>query len=97
MGLAEKAGLPFSPIRRPQDLFDDKHLNESGGMAQVTLPDGQSVGVPMLPFEMDGQRFGTRLNVPELGSHSDELLIELGYTPANIRSLHSAGVIKSAM
>jgi len=37
------------------------------------------------------------LNVPELGSHSDELLIELGYTPANIRSLHSAGVIKSAM
>jgi crotonobetainyl-CoA:carnitine CoA-transferase CaiB-like acyl-CoA transferase len=95
MALCEKAGLPFSPIQRPQDMFDDKHLNESGGMAQVTLPDGQSVKVPMLPFEMDGQRFGTRLNVPALGSHSDELLVELGYTDADIGALHSAGVIMS--
>ncbi|MBD9589891.1 CoA transferase [Pseudomonas sp. PDM03] len=95
MALCEKAGLPFSPIQRPQDLFDDKHLNESGGMAEVTLPDGQSVKVPMLPFEMDGQRFGTRLNVPELGSHSDELLAELGYSDSDISALHRAGVIKS--
>jgi crotonobetainyl-CoA:carnitine CoA-transferase CaiB-like acyl-CoA transferase len=95
MALCEKAGLPFSPIQRPQDMFEDKHLNESGGMAQVTLPDGQSVKVPMLPFEMDGQRFATRLNVPGLGSHSDELLAELGYTAADICSLHGAGVIKS--
>jgi crotonobetainyl-CoA:carnitine CoA-transferase CaiB-like acyl-CoA transferase len=95
MALCEKAGLPFSPIQRPQDMFEDKHLNESGGMAQVTLPDGQSVKVPMLPFEMDGQRFATRLNVPGLGSHSDELLAELGYTAADICALHGAGVIKS--
>jgi crotonobetainyl-CoA:carnitine CoA-transferase CaiB-like acyl-CoA transferase len=95
MALCEKAGLPFSPIQRPQDLFDDKHLNESGGMAEVVLSDGQAVKVPMLPFEMDGQRFGTRLNVPELGSHSDELLAELGYTTADVAALHGAGVIKS--
>ncbi len=95
MTLCEKAGLPFSPIQRPQDLFDDKHLNESGGMARITLADGQSVTVPMLPFEMDGQRFGTRLNVPALGSHSDELLAELGYTGADIAALHGAGVIRS--
>lgn len=95
MTLCEKAGLPFSPIQRPQDLFDDKHLNESGGMARITLADGQSVKVPMLPFEMDGQRFGTRLNVPALGSHSDELLAELGYTGADIAALHGAGVIRS--
>jgi crotonobetainyl-CoA:carnitine CoA-transferase CaiB-like acyl-CoA transferase len=49
----------------------------------------------MLPFEMDGQRFATRLNVPGLGSHSDELLAELGYTAADICALHGAGVIKS--
>ncbi|WP_082377821.1 CaiB/BaiF CoA transferase family protein [Pseudomonas sp. RIT-PI-q] len=96
MALCEKAGLPFSPIQRPQDMFEDRHLNESGGMANVTLPDGQSVKVPMLPFEMDGQRFGTRLNVPVLGSHSDELLAELGYTTADIDALHGAGVIKSS-
>jgi crotonobetainyl-CoA:carnitine CoA-transferase CaiB-like acyl-CoA transferase len=44
---------------------------------------------------MDGQRFGTRLNVPALGSHSHELLAELGYTRADISALQDAGVIKS--
>lgn len=63
----ENAGLPFSPIQRPEDLFDDHHLNASGGMAELTMADGELVKVPMLPFEMDGHRFGTRLEVPEFG------------------------------
>jgi len=95
MDRCEAAGLPFSPIQRPEDLFEDAHLNASGGMAALTAPDGSEVKVPMLPFEMDGQRFGARLNVPELGSHSSELLDQLGYTPEEIRALHTAGVVKS--
>jgi len=94
MARCEGAGLPFSPIQTPQDMFEDKHLIESGGLAQLTLPDGEHVGVPMLPFEMDGQRFGTRLNVPELGSHSAELLGEMGYDAAAIESMRAAGVVR---
>lgn len=96
MALCEAAGLPFSPIQRPQDLFDDPHLNASGGMAQLTLPDGEQVKVPMLPFEMDGQRFGTRLDVPALGSHSRELLGQLGYDAESIARLETAGLVKNA-
>jgi crotonobetainyl-CoA:carnitine CoA-transferase CaiB-like acyl-CoA transferase len=29
----EQHGLPFAPITRPQDLFDDPHLNGTGGLA----------------------------------------------------------------
>ncbi|WP_426113032.1 CaiB/BaiF CoA transferase family protein [Pseudomonas sp. DSP3-2-2] len=93
MARCEAAGLPFSPIQRPEDLFEDRHLNASGGMAALTLADGEQVKVPMLPFEMDGQRFGTRLNVPELGSHSTELLTQLGYSDAEIQALQAAGVV----
>lgn len=96
MDLCEKAGLPFSPIQRPEDLFEDEHLNESGGMAELTLPDGEQVKVPMLPFEMNGQRFGARLNVPTLGSHSRELLAQLGYGDDEITQLESTGAIKIA-
>ncbi len=96
MALCEAAGLPFSPIQRPQDLFDDPHLNASGGMARLTLADGEAVKVPMLPFEMDGQRFGTRLDVPALGSHSRELLEQLGYDAAAMARLEAAGTVKSA-
>jgi crotonobetainyl-CoA:carnitine CoA-transferase CaiB-like acyl-CoA transferase len=94
MARCEAAGLPFSPIQRPEDLFEDRHLNASGGMAALTLPDGEAVKVPMLPFEMDGQRFGTRLNVPELGSHSTDLLTQMGYSDAEIQALQAAGVVK---
>ncbi|NBB04698.1 MULTISPECIES: CaiB/BaiF CoA transferase family protein [Pseudomonas] len=96
MDLCENAGLPFSPIQRPEDMFEDAHLNQSGGMAELTLPSGEQVKVPMLPFEMDGQRFGTRLNVPELGSHSKELLAELGYGNDQIAQLEASGTVKSA-
>lgn len=96
MKLCEQAGLPFSPIQRPDDLFDDHHLNKSGGMTELALPNGETVKVPMLPFEMDGQRFGARLNVPQMGSHSRELLEQLGYTAEAIDALEATGTIKSA-
>jgi crotonobetainyl-CoA:carnitine CoA-transferase CaiB-like acyl-CoA transferase len=94
MSICEQAGLPFAPIQRPQDLFEDKHLVESGGLADVTLPDGRQVKVPMLPFEMDGRRFGTRLDVPLPGSHSEALLKELGYPESDVVAMRAAGIIR---
>lgn len=93
MALCERFGLPFSPIRRPDDLFDDVHLNQSGGMTGVTLPDGNRVTIPMLPFEMDGQRFGTRLDVPDVGRDSASVLEAMGYTPEAIASMEARGVV----
>lgn len=60
----------------------------------VTLPDGRQVKVPMLPFEMDGRRFGTRLDVPLAGSHSEALLRELGYPENEVAAMRAAGVIR---
>lgn len=94
MAMCEQAGLPFSPIQRPQDLFDDRHLNESGGLAHLTLENGEEVKVPMLPFEMNGRRFDTRLNVPQLGSHSDQLLTQMGYASGDIDALRERGIVR---
>ena len=79
MDTCERAGLPFAPIRKPEELFDDPHLNASRGFTDITLENGAAVRVPILPLEMDGRRFGARLDVPKLGSHTADLLAELGY------------------
>jgi crotonobetainyl-CoA:carnitine CoA-transferase CaiB-like acyl-CoA transferase len=84
MDKCEKLGLPFAPIAKPEDLFDDPHLNASSGLTPVTLLNGEKTKVPALPIEMDGQRFGTRLDVPAVGEHTREVLAALGYDAATI-------------
>jgi crotonobetainyl-CoA:carnitine CoA-transferase CaiB-like acyl-CoA transferase len=89
----EAQGLPFAPITDPQHLFDDPHLQQTGGLAPMTLPDGRETRVPLLPLTLDGERPGVRLNPPKLGEHTDALLQGLGYTAPEISTLHADGVV----
>ena len=93
----EKHGLPFAPISRPEQLLDDPHLNATGGLADITLPDGERAGqtarTTLLPLAMDGQRLGVRLQPPVLGQHTAALMQELGYTPEQVQALQQAGAV----
>ena len=86
--LFEHNGLPFAPITRPQALFDDPHLLQTGGLAPLTLPDGRETRVPLLPLTMAGKRPGVRMDPPRLGQHSHALLREVGYSEEAIAALH---------
>ncbi|HTH12714.1 MAG TPA: CoA transferase, partial [Acidovorax sp.] len=90
-------GLPFAPIRRPEELFDDPHLQATGGLADITLPDGERAGqtaqITLMPLRMDGQRLDVRRDPPRLGQHTAELLQGLGYTVDEVASLQAAGAI----
>ncbi len=83
----EHFGLPFAPITKPEDLFEDPHLNANGGLQEIELPNGQKTKAVLLPFTMNGQRLNIRLSPPKLGQHSRELLKELGYSEEDISSL----------
>ena len=89
--------LPYAPIRKPEELFDDDHLLATGGLADITLPDGersgQTVKAPLFPFTLDGQRPGVRLDPPTLGAHTDALLAGLGYDAVAIRALRAARAV----
>jgi crotonobetainyl-CoA:carnitine CoA-transferase CaiB-like acyl-CoA transferase len=89
----EKAGLPFAPIVKPEELFDDPHLNATGGLADVRLTDGPKAGqtarAALFPFTMDGQRLGVRHQPPKQGENTDELLQGLSLSAAEIASLRA--------
>jgi crotonobetainyl-CoA:carnitine CoA-transferase CaiB-like acyl-CoA transferase len=91
--LFERQGLPFAPITRPEELFDDPHLNATGGLAPLTLDDGRETRVPLLPLTLNGERPGVRLQPPRVGEHTEEVLAGIGYTRAQIAALLADHVI----
>ncbi|MGR4868859.1 CaiB/BaiF CoA transferase family protein [Variovorax sp. LARHSF232] len=88
----EENELPFAPITQPQALFDDPHLNATGGLAPVRMNDGHMSKVPLMPFTLGGERPGIRLQPPRLGEHGDELLREAGYSDEEIAALKKAHI-----
>jgi crotonobetainyl-CoA:carnitine CoA-transferase CaiB-like acyl-CoA transferase len=95
--LFEKVGLPFAPIRKPEDLYGDPHLLATGGLADIRLPDGpkagQTVKTTLFPITMEGQRFGVRLDPPTIGEHTREVLAGIGCDAAESDRLIAGGVV----
>ena len=98
----EAAGLPYAPITRPQDLFDDPHLLATGALAPMTVPaDASSAGhevhtrTALLPLTIDGERLQVRQGPPGLSEHGAALLAELGYSAAQVAQLLSDGVVRA--
>ena len=96
MGRCEKLGLPYAPIAKPEDLFDDPHLKASGGFADITLMNGIKTQVPALPIEVDGRRLGTRIDLPQVGQHTRELLAGIGYAESAIDKMIADGTAHAA-
>jgi crotonobetainyl-CoA:carnitine CoA-transferase CaiB-like acyl-CoA transferase len=93
MDRCEKLGLPFAPIAKPEDLFEDPHLNASQGLTPVTLNNGVKSKVPVLPIEMDGRRFGMRIDIPQVGEHTRDVLNSVGYSAAEVDKMVSGKVV----
>ena len=89
----ETLGLPFAPIVRPDELFEDPHLNARGGLLNLTTPGGASTKLPALPIELDGQRFALTRDIPAIGADSEEILRELGIGPEESGRMRDDGVV----
>lgn len=92
----EKLDLPYAPVNKPGDLFDDPHLKVSGGLVDIHLTDGRSAKTPLLPIAIDGQRLQNRYDPPQIGAHTREVLGEIGFTPNDIAKLEETGTIATA-
>ena len=80
-------GLPFAPIGRPEELFDDPHLAASAGLEPVVLDNGRETMLPALPLTMDGVRPSAASQLPAPGDDSRAVLATLGYSDGEIEAI----------
>ena len=94
--LCDEAGICFSPVARPEDLFDDPQLNqEKSGLIHTMFPGGVETKMPRLPIRIRDYDFGLRSNPAEaIGADTKELLAELGYSNEEMHVLAEKNVIK---
>ena len=88
-------GMPFAPIGKPEELFDDPHLN-AGGMEPVTLDTGAQTKLPTIPLEMDGKRPGAPSALPLPGADARAVLAALGYPADRIAALIESGAVEES-
>ena len=97
IGRFEASGIPFSPINRPTDMYQDPHVMRPGGLHHSHLPDGQEFRVPGLPIEVDGEiPRPTSLDVADIGDHTEVILKEIGLSSSEIRAASGNDSVKKS-
>ena len=84
--LFEAHSIPFSPIAKPSDMYNDPHAMREGAMAESFCEDGSSFKAPSLPFEVDGVLITGGGNVPAQGQDTIEVLEALGLSSEQIQA-----------
>lgn len=89
-----QAKLPAAPVYSPQEALDDPHIQAAGLLAPQTFA-GMAGTYPLAPHPVDMSALsaGFRTPAPLLGEHTDEVLAELGHSPAAIQALRANGVV----
>ena len=92
----ERIAIPFSPVARPGDLFDDPQLNAGNRMLALDLPNGSRTKLPRMPMEIGDHDLALRRQPPAIGEHTAEILGELGLAADAVTALTEGKIVAIA-
>ena len=91
--LFDRLDIPFAPVAKPGDLFEDPQLNAGGRMLDIDFSGGVHAKIPRLPIEMGNHDLGLIHQPPAIGEHTAEIIGELGLADAEIDELAARGIV----
>ena len=94
--LFDRIDIPFAPVAKPGDLFDDPQLNANDRMIEIDFGNGKHAKIPRLPVEIGVHDLKLQRQAPAIGEHTAEILAELGLAPADIKALGDRRIVAVA-
>ena len=93
LAVFDELGVPANRIAIVEETPDDEQILANG---MAAAPEDESVAVPLVvnhPIKVTSVPPARQKRAPALGEHAAEILAELGYDDADIRSMREDGVV----
>ena len=88
------ARIPGAPVLSPQQVLEHPQVREGGYLQQVDYPGLERPATLVTPgAELSATPATIRTRPPTIGEHTDQILLELGYSPATICGLRDRGIV----
>ncbi|MCC6434110.1 MAG: CoA transferase [Acidimicrobiales bacterium] len=84
-------GQRFAPVRRHDEVADDPQAYANGYLAEVDHPEWGRIKVVGNPVAMSDTPTRVGVEVPHLGQHTEEVLLEAGFSWDDIEALRNEG------
>jgi len=91
--LLNTKGVPSGPILDVKQVYENEQIRHLKMAVPVKHPALGELFVQAPPVTLSRTPGGVRTSAPDTGEHSDQILAELGYSPADITSLRHDKVI----
>ena len=89
----DAAGLFWGPVQTVEDVIHDPQARANGAFVSVAHPSGQEIEMVATPIDFRETPAETRQAAPELGQHTEEVLLAAGYTWEDLARLREQDVI----
>ena len=89
----EAREVPCAPVLRREELADFPQIRENGTLVEDPHPRAGRMRQPRPAAVFEETPSSIRRPAPDLGEHTDDVLAEAGYSPAEIASLKASGAV----
>lgn len=91
--LLDAAGVFWAPVQTVEDVINDPQAKANGGFVPVQISSGETIEMVATPIEFSATPAHTLTGAPELGQHTEEVLLTHGYSWEELARLREHGVI----
>ncbi|HET9822730.1 MAG TPA: formyl-CoA transferase [Burkholderiaceae bacterium] len=92
MDILNKYDIPCGPILSMKEIAEDRSLRETGTIVEVDHPTRGSYLTVGNPIKMSDSPTEVKRS-PLLGEHTEDVLLQLGYTAEDVARLRAAGAV----